>query len=67
MNQIQELEQIRKKQLGISKEDMAHKIGVTMRTYVRWSNGEGKPNYESMQKIQEFLDNYKISAKDGNM
>jgi len=62
MKPIQELEQVRKDKLGISKEDMAHKIGVTMRTYVRWSNGEGKPNFDSMQKIQEFLDNYKVPS-----
>jgi len=62
MNPIQELEEVRKNKLGISKEDMAHEIGVTMRTYVRWSNGEGKPNFDSMQKIQEFLNQYKVPS-----
>ncbi|MBS3792160.1 helix-turn-helix transcriptional regulator [Candidatus Bipolaricaulota bacterium] len=62
MNPIQELEEVRKNKLGISKEDMAHEIGVTMRTYVRWSNGEGKPNFDSIQKIQGFLDQYKVPS-----
>lgn len=54
VKRIGELETVRQR-LGLSKEDIAQKIGVTMRTYQRWTLNEGKPSYNNVQRIDRFL------------
>lgn len=40
---------------GMTQEDAAHKLSVTVRTYARWENGESKGFVEQLDRIAEAL------------
>ena len=46
-----------RKQLGLTQEQFAAKIGVTWSTVNRWENGRGKPSPLALQKLKELVKN----------
>ena len=38
----------------------ARELGISRATLIRWEKGEFKPNYDAMQKFEEFCDKNKI-------
>lgn len=51
----EELKEWRAK-LGLTQEEMAHKIGVTSLTYKRWEYGQAKPSRMAQVRIKQFRD-----------
>ena len=40
---------------GLTQEQMARQVGVTLRVVQRWSSGEGEPSAESLARICSVL------------
>ncbi|MCP4683568.1 MAG: helix-turn-helix transcriptional regulator [Desulfobacterales bacterium] len=48
-----------RRQLGLSQEDLAHKLGVSFATINRWENGKTKPSRLAKTQFDTFLSQMK--------
>ena len=49
--EIKEFCKLLRENLDLTQQEMADKIGVTLRTYQYWENGKWKPRAEQMMKL----------------
>ncbi len=52
-----------RKQLGISQEDLAHKLGVSFNSINRWENGKASPSKLARAQLAVFIDKMVSSGK----
>lgn len=50
-------------QLGLSQEDLAHKLGVSFATINRWENGKTKPSRLAKAQFDSFLSQMKTEGR----
>jgi len=62
MNFSSRVKQVRE-QLKMNQTAFAKALGVSRSTLLRWENGEYKPNYDAMQKFEEFCKTKNITLK----
>ncbi len=53
--EVEELEQLRK-ELGYSQEGVARAMDISLSTYQKWVTKDVRPSYNSLQKIDKFMD-----------
>ncbi len=56
-DQIRELREA----LGVTQEEFARELGVSLTTVSRWENGHGKPSPLAQRQLQELLDRVQAS------
>jgi len=49
-----------RKQLGLTAEELAQKLGVSVGTVSRWETGRNKPSKLARHRLKEVLDKEKI-------
>lgn len=45
----------KRKELGLTQQELAHKLGVTDRSISRWENGTSTPDIHSLKRLSEIL------------
>ena len=53
--EVEELEQLRR-ELGYSQEGVARAMDISLSTYQKWVTKDVRPSYNSLQKIDKFMD-----------
>lgn len=53
--EVEELEQLRK-ELGYSQEGVARAMDISLSTYQKWVTKDVRPSYNSLQKIDRFME-----------
>jgi predicted transcriptional regulator len=56
-----------KKELGLSEEALAYKIGISIMTISRWGLGKTKPHPSTISVVKRFLDDYDAAKKAGDI
>lgn len=54
-DQIAENLRLARRLAGITQEEAAHKLGVTVRTYARWESGESKGFVDQLDRIAKVF------------
>ena len=52
-----------RKQLGLSQEDLAHKLGVSFATINRWENGKTSPSKLAKAQFDSYLSQMKREGR----
>jgi DNA-binding transcriptional regulator YiaG len=53
--------------LGLTQEELAHELGITVGTVNRWENGRFRPSKLARSTILEFAKKHGISLEDDNV
>ena len=53
--EVEELEELRK-ELGYSQEGVARSMDIALSTYQKWVTEDVRPSYNSLQKINKFME-----------
>ena len=52
-----------REELGLSQEQLARKIGVSLRSVARWESGEGKPSQMGLRALTGFAKKSRAKPK----
>lgn len=59
---VKEIKGLRK-ELGLSQEQLAREIGVSLRSVARWESGEGKPSQMALRALTGFAKKAKARSR----
>lgn len=52
-----------REEIGLSQEQLAREIGVSLRSVARWESGEGKPSQMALRALTGFAKKAKVKRK----
>lgn len=56
-----------RQKLGLTQEELAHELGITVGTVNRWENGRFRPSKLARSTILEFARKHGVALEDGPM